>query len=494
MSVFSSQIGQPSPFSLGEKRKKKPGEEFPLRALGQPGVQSQIGADIGGPGRAVQAPNFSLNQPVAIQEPVLAEPLVSDPLSLVQPEEADPVNLLDVRRSRKDLSNQLRRDNTQSLAVRQDLNRQRQQAINEGRPEDAAVIMQQIQTIANQGDEGKENLRGLLRLESDLRPDFSLEDRQAGRERLNAQLPAILQDTERQAAEGAQAQQERLSTIGGDLIGLETGLDSSGFTPEARARFALSADPQAVERATFGVGLPPAPGVTGDDVSRIQELIRGGGVDFGVPTDRIEAAPSQIANALTFVQNEQADVQAQQAIRESRRAATVDTEATQAAIIRERAIEADADPFALDGSAEETTESSLVESVFAEQPELTESPEIASLLSRIDSGQFQASFAQAVGERNDLTIDDNINSISQLLNQSGVSDKIRKKIATSILSKIEDIGTPAAGLVESAAFGLSPVLGGAFTAKMATDRAADRLSTGKKIDAFRARLNQIIGQ
>ncbi len=127
-------------------------------------------------------------------------------------------------------------------------------------------------------------LRGSI---ADLPPQQQLAERQRGRDHLNAQLPGIAAAAATAASTAEDAQLNRLADIGARIFEIQSpGRSADGLNRFELARLAEGADPDVIDRATRGVGLPSdrTAGLR-DFADRTQGLAQTG-IDFGENTVR----------------------------------------------------------------------------------------------------------------------------------------------------------------------------------------------------------------
>ncbi|MHA7814057.1 MAG: hypothetical protein ACX94C_11790 [Phycisphaerales bacterium] len=357
----------------------------------------------------------------------------------------DPFGPGEVRQTRKRLSSQIRTAQSQSLEVRKDLNRARQQALREGRNADAASIMERIQEIANATDGDVENLRDLLQLERSMTPSMSPERRQAGRGALDAQLPAVREAFAQQQQELADGYQERMAEIGGQALALETGLNPDEYMDESLAQFAQTASPEVVDRVTRGVGLPQAPGGDGG-VGRVQSLIDQGGVGYGDPLAPFETDQSAVDRGLLFMGNVEADRAAQETIRDANREAAVGQSVAGAAQVRdvldEFGVRNPMDTFNPGSTLGEqgfqrpeplSIEQSLVESGLGGREDLTTAAR------QFDAEIIQSQIAEDVRNQNSAGLDSQISKIGFVLNDPEIKDSTKRELAQMLLGQLEGV-------------------------------------------------------
>jgi len=376
----------------------------------------------------------------ATQAPTAQASPVDTPVADITPVPGSEPDPFEIRQTRKQLSSQIRKSNVQSRQVRQELARARQQAISEGRNEDAAAIMQQIQEIANATDGDVENLRDLLQLERSVTPRMSPEDRQAGRDALNAQLPGIRDAFAQQQQERAESQRDQLAAIGGEALALETGLNPDDYMDESLAQFALSASPEVIDHVTRGVGLPAAPGGE-QDVARVQALIDQGGVDFGDPMDHFRLDRSAVDRGLTFMGNVEADRAAQETIRDANRSAAVGQAVGGAAQVRDALGEFGIDDpmaaFELTAGGQQGFERPVSIEQEIVNAGATDRPDLVTSARQIDSGLIQGQLRDAVKNQNVQLVDEEITKIGFLLNDQTVSSATKRAVAQRLLQDLE---------------------------------------------------------
>ena len=174
-----------------------------------------------------------------------------------------------IERQNKDDARAFRRNKAQGMEHIKMLAREVRTAEREGNTARAEELRAQIMNIRQAIDsEGRrigtiaQNLRGSL---SDLSPEDQIAAREAGRARLEAQLPAIARSAQQQADIARSDQTARLADIGRRAFQLENGnlAEFEGMSDAAFAQYAQQqASPEAIMEATRGVGLPtlPAPG------------------------------------------------------------------------------------------------------------------------------------------------------------------------------------------------------------------------------------------
>ena len=174
-----------------------------------------------------------------------------------------------IERQNKEDARAFRRNKAQGMEHIKMLARDVRTAEREGNTARAEELRAQIMIIRQAIDsEGRrigtiaQNLRGSL---SDLSPEDQIAAREAGRARLEAQLPAIARSAQQQADIARSDQTARLADIGRRAFQLENGnlAEFEGMSDAAFAQYAQQqASPEAIMEATRGVGLPtlPTPG------------------------------------------------------------------------------------------------------------------------------------------------------------------------------------------------------------------------------------------
>lgn len=434
---------------------------------------------------------------------------VSDPgVTPVPGSEPDP---FEIRQTRKQLSAQIRKDRAQNLKVRQDLNRARQAALREGRNEDAAAIMEQIQQIANSNDANVENLRDLLQVERSVAPRQSPEQRQAGRDALNAQLPTIGDAFAQQQQDAAESYQQRVAAIGGEALALETGLNPDDFLDESLAQFAITASPEVVDRVTNGVGLPAAPGGL-DDVDRVRGLIDQGGVAFDDPLAPFAIDQSAVDRGLSFIDNVNQDRAAQEAIRDANRATAVSGARTQAAqagqLARDFGIEDPLDQFAIQSrGTQNANDQSIIETYLNDGP--SDDPMFNELIGQtaqaVEDSTIFRGITKAAKSSSSAELDRLISQADNILSTPGMSPNARKLTARKLLSQIQNIEAEVPNGLGAAVPTVKAIVStmvdnatGVIDGEDALGEIVDRTNEGSrifntKLDAFRNRLRQIAG-
>ncbi len=196
-------------------------------------------------------------------------------------------------------SDQLERDNdslrvqiNNSSKSRIDGGRRVRRLRSQGRDDEADALVAQLrEQRADEFDLRQEVARrsALLRPSlADLPPDEYIAERQRGQAHLNAQLPAVAGAAASAATQAEGEYQEKLAQIGARVFEIQSGYRSAdGLSPSELANLALGADPDVIDRATNGVGLPRSDSVDlrRRNASRLASLSEDG-IDFGPITPR----------------------------------------------------------------------------------------------------------------------------------------------------------------------------------------------------------------
>lgn len=309
-------------------------------------------------------------------------------------------------------------DTATAEALRNQILQIRQSIDNEGR---------RIGTIA-------QNLRGRI---SDLSPEEQTAASERTRAQLNAQLPTIAASARDQAKSAEQDQISRLADIGRRAYQLENGnlSDFAGMSDEAFAEYAQKqASPDAILRATRGVGLPPAaaPGAAGF-ADRVGSL---SSIDFG------RFSPSQPRS--------------------------IDSQSLDAALQIAQQGGSNFNP--LGGNAPATTEqapASDFQSVVRQQQQQTGVPIDSEAVASLATGAFYDALAQADADNNPETVKSLAQqlramaadpSLGQGVRDAAVRDLVEKATKADTTSTAAQVAGAAAKEVYGQAAGAYPVL------------------------------------
>ena len=273
-----------------------------------------------------------------------------------------------------------------------------------------------------------QNLRGRI---SDLSPEEQAAASERTRAQLNAQLPTIAASARDQAKSAEQDQISRLADIGRRAYQLENGnlSDFAGMSDEAFAEYAQKqASPDAILRATRGVGLPPAaaPGAAGF-ADRVGSL---SSIDFG------RFSPSQPRS--------------------------IDSQSLDAALQIAQQGGSNFNP--LGGNAPTTTEqapASDFQSVVRQQQQQTGVPIDSEAVASIVSGSFAKSLREAAADNNTEAISSLASQLGIMAGDPTLSQDVRDTAVRELFNQISDLSSSGTPIRDAFEFAVSKSSGGA---------------------------------
>ena len=258
-----------------------------------------------------------------------------------------------------------------------------------------------------------QNLRGRI---SDLSPEEQTAASERTRAQLNAQLPTIAASARDQAKSAEQDQISRLADIGRRAYQLENGnlSDFAGMSDEAFAEYAQKqASPDAILRATRGVGLPPAaaPGAAGF-ADRVGSL---SSIDFG------RFSPSQPRS--------------------------IDSQSLDAALQIAQQGGSNFNP--LGGNAPTTTEqapASDFQSVVRQQQQQTGVPIDSEAVASLATGAFYDALAQADADNNPETVKSLAQQLRAMAADPSLGQGVRDAAVRELVSRASQLDSSQSGV------------------------------------------------